>query len=392
MKTIVIGILSISAAQLTEKYTEINKEIELNCPPGFEKPITWSYASNRKSAQENDLDVFYTNGKFSFSHPQVQHLEEQVSSYSDSNLLITPTSFSSNGVYRCKSWSSQQSADYLLKVYSIPSAEITTSQDFILFDTPTDIKCSVEGGEPTPIITWYVNGSPVSEAQISNADSKDIFTSMTTITSTATLSVQNSGEVSVECKITSQGLPEEFSYEGTTAQKIFRVESAPREAILSRNVVSNDREEFINCDAEASPEAEYEWVLSEGFKNYSSIDGNELTLKNIPLNLNGSEITCIAKNMHGSTSTKEVILVVDGSLAAKSSFTSNKILFVGILVAIVILALIGGIVSQRRCSQQASYRTNEDKQATPDGISYEQNPEREALAPDEKNVQKELLM
>merc|ERR1711988_422247 len=129
---------------------------------------------------------------------------------------------------------------------------------------PTDIKCSVEGGEPTPIITWYVNGSPVSEAQISNADSQDIFTSMTTITSTATLSVQNSGEVSVECKITSQGLPEEFSYEGTTAQKIFRVESAPREAILSRNVVSNDREEFINCVAEASPEAEYEWVLSEG--------------------------------------------------------------------------------------------------------------------------------
>lgn len=69
------GILSISTAQLTEKYTEINKEIELNCPVGFEKPITWSYASNRKSAKENDLDVFYTNGKFSFSHPQVQHLE-----------------------------------------------------------------------------------------------------------------------------------------------------------------------------------------------------------------------------------------------------------------------------------------------------------------------------
>lgn len=73
--------------------------------------------------------------------------------------------------------------------------------------------------------------------------------------------------------------------------------------------------------------------------------------------------------------------------------SSNTILMIGVIVAAVLLAVLGGIVTYRRCSQQADYQTREDgKTAGPDGISYEQNPEVEALAPGEDKVQKELLM
>lgn len=391
-RSTLIGLLAVAASQVTDKYVELNKEIELTCS-GLDKPITWSYAPNIKDALNNDLNVFYTSGKFSFHHPQVQHLEEQVSGLSDSNLLISPIAFTVNGVFRCRSWSSSKTIDYSLTVYSIPSARITTEDNFLVKDQVSSVTCNVEGGEPSPDITWFVNGSPVSEDSIINTKKADVFSSITTIESTAQITVTNSGEVSVECKISSQGLPEEFAYEGTTAQKVFQVQSAPSAVSFSRTVVSNDGDQFILCEAESTPIPEFEWKLGAAFKNFSTIDDNRLTLSNVPLNLNGTEITCIAKNRHGSSQTKEIIFVVDGSLSDKSTFTSNKILFVGIIVAIVVLALIGGIVAQRRCSQQTHYNTNEDKhRETPDGISYEQNPEREALAPDERNVQKELLM
>lgn len=51
--------------------------------------------------------------------------------------------------------------------------------------------------------------------------------------------------------------------------------------------------------------------------------------------------------------------------------SSNTILMIGVIVAAVLLAVLGGIVTYRRCSQQADYQTREDaKTAGPDGISY----------------------
>ena len=50
---------------------------------------------------------------------------------------------------------------------------------------------------------------------------------------------------------------------------------------------------------------------------------------------------------------------------------SNTILMIGVIVAAVVLAVLGGIVTYRRCRQQADYQTGEDgKTAGPDGISY----------------------
>ena len=73
--------------------------------------------------------------------------------------------------------------------------------------------------------------------------------------------------------------------------------------------------------------------------------------------------------------------------------SSNTILVIGIIIAIVILSLIGLTVILRRRRHGSTYITNEGNyDAGPEGVDYEQNPMREALTAEERETEKELLM
>lgn len=387
-----------------EQQVLIDSEITLRCAQPLESAdaasdetqLVWEYSKNREHDQKEWFYIVAMGGQLDLNRGTVNHLDQQIFETNEQDLIIRPKELSASGIYKCKQWGSKQAlVAYRVTVIAKPEIKLTNERDVMVAGQKHRFICEARGAFPAPAISWYWNGQIYSDGTPSE-ESETTSNGLHTLVSTIDFSLASDytqDKFELECR----AIAASQSWQDQTQSNILEVEFAPSTPQIENTVVlgNSQTEHLITCgtEVEAKPVPEYEWVIDPRMKNYTTIIYNKLAVYNVPLSMNKTSVMCRVKNKHGSEENSVDLVVVETRAEESTKMGSNTILMIGVIVAAVLLAALGGIVTYRRCSQQADYQTREDgKTAGPDGISYEQNPEVEALAPGEEKVQKELLM
>lgn len=393
-----------SSQPLTSQYIEknvlIGAEISLDCPDSTSK--IWEYSKTPEHDAKSWFSVVAVNGILDLQKGSINHLSDQVSEnpVTSNSLSIKPTSIDAAGIYRCKEWGKSDSVAYKVSVFSKPGVLLESEETKMVAGKNHKFSCKAENAFPKPEITWYWNGQVYTSEDSENFEKfqTDAKTGLFNVESGINFQLEKSfkdEEFELECRVTSVG-----QWDDQTQAQILPVEFSPSKPVIDNieflgETDDQENQHIITCgdNVKAKPEPDFEWTFDPRLKNHTTVMHNKMTVFNVPLSYNGSMVTCKVKNVHGSEETTVKLVVLEFKVEDQANMSSNTILMIGVIVAAVLLAVLGGIVTYRRCSQQADYQTREDgKTAGPDGISYEQNPEVEALAPGEDKVQKELLM
>lgn len=399
---ILATLVTVSSQQTNDIRVSLNSEVRIECPsdPAPSQPI-WEYAESKQHFTKKWYYTIALNGKLDLSRPQVAHLADQLIEDPESTALkIIPSNLRVGGVYRCKDWGADQDgprATYNVDVIAPPVVSFSQSDGSVVISGKThQFVCTAADASPKPVISWFQDGEPYTGEITQEHESVDDTTKLSSVISEIAISL-DSGFTAESFNLACHASTADNSYSPVINSKQVPVEFAPSKPKIKdfQMVAMLNQDHIITCgDVESRPEADYEWTYDPKLANYTVTLHNRMTLQRVPTALNGSQISCKAINKHGeSVQDAELVVVKAMPQGADAGMGSNTILMIGVIMAALVLAILGGIVTYKRCSHRQDYHTREDgKTAGPDGISYEQNPEVEALAPGEEKVQKELLM
>lgn len=185
--------------------------------------------------------------------------------------------------------------------------------------------------------------------------------------------------------------------------KTSNVNFKPTDPIFSQTQLEQSQSpQEVRCSAESYPSHTTEWQgLEENFdaSTYTFGENNQsIIFNNVTIDThNNKTLTCLVSNDYGrAQNSMSITVVMPVAQSQSSSMGSTTILIIGIVIGVIVLSIIGFIVFAKRNKQGSEYQTNEgdkDGGAGPEGVDYEQNPEREALTKeDEQAHSKELMM
>jgi len=361
--------------------------------------IVWDYAKDMAAYEAQDVNIIVLYNVVDVNKKDVSHLDGQVSvSQGNDDIYLETKTISSGGVYVCRNPNRGQDEIYsVIEVSVINEPELYIGDSKFVAGETVAFTCEASGAYPKPEMTLFLDDIEITTNNNNNnpvqiSTGQDAETSLYTVTAEYTFTVDESArELSFKCVADSEDWP------NGPISKIEnkRVEFSPIiSSIKNTEITVGTKIQSIECEILSYPDSQISWSW-EGFSGARISKDNKLIIDNAKIEThNNKTVTCTAVNSHGSDTKSATLSVITPEAAARSGgIGSNLILIIGIVIGIILLSIIGFTVVLKRKKNSSQYETNENnKEAGPEGVDYEQNPEREALAPEEQHTQKELMM
>jgi len=365
--------------------------------------LAWTYASNQQDYDDQKTHYFVFGSNAMFGSSFVNKLEDSVKLNENQNnnspsISLTANSRDIQGVYACVNTGTKEVyAVYDVRVYSEPTVSLSSTA--LVAGQTGKITCEVANAWPEASFRMTVNNQQVDNIIISDYENEKKLKGYT-LEANYDFDV-NARQAEVSCTVSQKDDSISF-WKPISAEEVFDVYFAPETPVITNydqiRVGGSDQDNQIECTAEASPSFDkIEWQLQNLDQSLYNIieNGRIVTFNNVTAEThNNVSVICTVSNQYGSNQIAQQLTVIEPlSDYSIGGMGSNTVLVIGVVIAVIVLGLIGLFVTVNRKRTASRYETNEtDKEASPEGVDYEQNPEREALAPEERDTKKELLM
>jgi len=360
--------------------------------------IVWDWAKNMADFEANEKYIISVNGELDLKKRVLSQLDGQISADGENDLQLDATSVSAAGVYSCRRIDGEDVVYSIYDVSIISEPTMSIGDSVMVAGKSMNFNCDAKDAYPEVELSLYVDDELIDASNLSQSTDQDQETLLYTTLAEYTLQIPSDQQAPYKfrCEASNSALSQPISLTETKD-----VEFQPViESISGLEIPVGASEHVIDCVTNWKPEGTVKWIYDEAKLPEGTIklseDSSQIIITNASFELHHNQtLKCVASNNHGSTYSEAQVTVVEASADPQSAgMDSNTVLIIGIVVGIIILSVIGAVVFISRRKKAQNYETNEaDKEAGPEGVDYEQNPEREALAPGEENTQqKELLM